>query len=67
MNYVWRTLLLNILIAENVIGQCFHIVTICNSVFCSPSNLLLTTVMEMAKMTHTMALSTKTLLRVDSQ
>ena len=67
MNYVWRTLLLAILKVENVIGQCFHIVTICNSVFCSTSNLLLTTVMEMAKMTHTMALSTKTLLRVDSQ
>ena len=67
MNYVWRTLLLDILIVENVIGQCFHAVTICNSVFCSTSNLLLTTVMEMAKMTHTMALSTKTLLSVDSQ
>ena len=66
MNYVWRTLLLDILIVENVIGQCFHVVTICNSVFCSTSNLLLTTVMEMAK-THTMALSTKTLLHVDSQ
>ena len=33
MNYVWRRLLLDILIVKNVIGQCFHVVTICNSVF----------------------------------